>query len=135
MDGIEVMAVVFAKKPGITVGTFVMIYNIALYIICGIILQSWILPLYSIVTYAAALKTVDFIIEGFDRAKCAIIITEKPNEICDTLTEVFESGMTKIEAKGGYSNTERSMVYFVLNRFQVIKMKDIVHDIDPHAYP
>lgn len=134
MDGIEVMAVIFAKKLGITVGTFVMIYNVVLYIICGIILQSWILPLYSIVTYAAALKTVDFIIEGFDRAKCAIIITEKPTEICDTLTEVFESGMTKIEAKGGYSNTNRSMVYFVINRFQVIKMKDIVHDIDPHAY-
>lgn len=134
MDGIEVMAVVFAKKLGITVGTFVMIYNIVLYIICGIILQSWILPLYSIVTYAAALKTVDFIIEGFDRAKCAIIITEKPNEICGILTEVFESGMTKIEAKGGYSNTDRSMVYFVVNRFQVIKMKDIVHEIDPHAY-
>lgn len=134
MDGIEVMAVIFAKKLGITVGTFVMAYNVVLYIICGIILQSWILPLYSIVTYAAALKTVDFIIEGFDRAKCAIIITEKPTEICDTLTEVFESGMTKIEAKGGYSNTNRSMVYFVINRFQVIKMKDIVHDIDPHAY-
>lgn len=134
MDGIEVMAVVFAKKLGITVGTFVMIYNIVLYIICGIILNSWILPLYSIVTYAAALKTVDFIIEGFDRAKCAIIITEKPNELCDVLTNVFESGMTKIEAKGGYSNTERSMVYFVLNRFQVTKMKDIVHRIDPTAY-
>jgi len=59
MDGIEVMAVIFAKKLGITVGTFVMIYNIVLYIICGIILRSWILPLYSIVTYMAALKTVD----------------------------------------------------------------------------
>ncbi len=42
--------------------------------------------------------------------------------------------MTKIEANGGYSNTNRSMVYFVINRFQVIKMKNIVHDIDPHAY-
>lgn len=134
MDGIEVMAVVFAKKLGITVGTFVMIYNIVLYVICGIILQSWILPLYSIVTYTSALKTVDFIIEGFDRAKCAIIITEKPNEICGILTETFESGMTKIEAKGGYSNTDRSMVYFVINRFQVTKVKDIVHEIDPHAY-
>ncbi len=134
MDGIEVMAVVFAKKLGITVGTFVMIYNVVLYIICGIVIRSWILPLYSIVTYAAALKTIDFIIEGFDRAKCAIIITQKPTEICDVLTEVFESGMTKIEAKGGYSNTERSMVYFVINRFQVTKMKDLVHEIDPNAY-
>ena len=65
IDGIEVMAVIFAKKLGISVGTFVMIYNVILYVIAGVVIQSWILPLYSIVTYAAALKTVDFIVEGF----------------------------------------------------------------------
>ena len=47
MDGIEVLAVVFAKKLSLTVGTFVMIYNVILYVICGIAFQSWILPLYS----------------------------------------------------------------------------------------
>ena len=89
MDGIEVLAVIWAKRLGITVGTFVMVYNIILYIICGLILQSWILPLYSIVTYMAALKTVDFIVEGFDRAKSAMIITNKPDEICKELSSVF----------------------------------------------
>ena len=69
IDGIEVMAVIFAKKLNITVGTFVMIYNVILYVICGMVIESWILPLYSIVTYAAGLKTVDFIVEGFDRSK------------------------------------------------------------------
>lgn len=69
MDGIEVMAVIFAKRAGVTVGTFVMVYNIILYIICGCVLQSWVLPLYSIVAYSAALKTVDFIVEGIDRAR------------------------------------------------------------------
>lgn len=134
MDGIEVMAVIFAKRLGITVGTFVMIYNILLYIICGCIIHSWILPLYSVVTYAAALKTVDFIVEGIDRAKCAMIITAKPEEICRTLTEVFESGMTKIEAKGGYSDKSMTMVYFVINRFQVAKLRELVHEIDASAY-
>ena len=134
MDGIEVMAVIFSKRLGITVGTFVMIYNVILYIICGIIIESWILPLYSIVTYAGALKTVDFVVEGFDRAKGAMIITKKPDEICEVLIEEFESGMTKIGAKGGYSNSDMTVVYFVVNRFQVVKMKDIVHEIDPLAY-
>ena len=46
MDGIEVMAVIFAKKIGVSVGSFVMAYNIVLYVVCGFILQSWILPLY-----------------------------------------------------------------------------------------
>lgn len=134
MDGIEVMAIIFAKRLGITVGTFVMIYNLALYIVCGIIFESWILPLYSIVTYFAALKTIDFIVEGFDRAKCAIIITSKPDEICTQLSREFESGMTRLQAMGGYSGKEKTMIYFVVNRFQVINMKEIVHEIDPSAY-
>lgn len=134
MDGIEVMAVIFAKRIGITVGTFVMIYNVLLYIVCGIVLQSWILPLYSIVTYAAALKTIDFIVDGLDRAKCAIIITEQPKEICGKLSEVFGSGVTYLDAKGGYSNKEKSMIYFVVNRYQIVRMKELVHSIDPLAY-
>ncbi len=134
MDGIEVMAVIFAKRLGITVGTFVMTYNVLLYIVCGFVLNSWILPLYSIVTYAAALKTIDFIVDGLDRAKCAIIITERPNEVCNKLCEVFGSGVTRLEAKGGYSNQEKSMIYFVVNRYQVVRMKELVHEIDHNAY-
>lgn len=134
MDGIEVMAVIFAKRLGITVGTFVMMYNIALYVICGIVIESWILPLYSIVTYGAALKTIDFIVEGMDRAKCAMIITTKPDEICNALSEEFESGTTKINVTGGYSNKVKTMIYFVLNRFQVAKLRGLVHDIDADAF-
>ena len=134
MDGIEVMAVIFAKGLGITVGTFVMIYNVLLYILCGIVLNSWILPLYSIVTYTAALKTIDFIVDGIDRAKCAIIITDQPKEICSKLCEVFGSGVTYLDAKGGYSNKQKSMIYFVVNRYQVVRMKELVHEIDPLAY-
>ena len=134
MDGIEVMAVIFAKRMGITVGTFVMIYNVLLYIVCGIVLQDWILPLYSIVTYAAALKTIDFIVDGLDRAKCAIIITDQPQQVCNKLCEVFGSGATYLDAKGGYTHQEKSMIYFVVNRYQVVRMKELVHEIDHHAY-
>lgn len=134
MDGVEVLAVIFAKRMGISVGTFVMLYNIVLYIICGVILQSWILPLYSILTYASALKAIDFIVDGFDKAKCATIITTKPKEVCSTLSDEFGSGMTTIAARGAYSNKEKTMVYFVLNRFQITRMREIVHELDPLAY-
>jgi len=134
MDGIEVMAVIFAKRLGVTVGTFVMVYNVILYIICGIVIKSWILPLYSIVTYGAALKTIDFIIEGFDRSKAATIVTVKPDEIGKALSEEFGSGMTILEAKGGYSGTPKTMIYFVVNRFQVVKLRNLVHEIDTSAY-
>ena len=134
IDGIEVMAVIFAKKLNLTVGTFVMIYNVILYIICGVALQSWILPLYSIVAYAAGLKTVDFIVEGFDRSKEVMIVTEKPEEISQTLTEIFECGTTIIAAKGGFSNSDKSIIYFVVNRFQIAKMRSLIHEIDPKAF-
>ncbi len=134
IDGIEVMAVIFAKKLGITVGTFVMVYNVILYIICGIIIGSWILPLYSIVTYGAALKTVDFIVEGIDRSKAVMIITEKEKEVNDAIIETFEQGTTKIYAKGGYSNTDKTVIYFVINRFQISRLRNLVHAIDPKAY-
>lgn len=134
MDGIEVMAVIFAKRLGLTVGSFVMIYNIILYVVCGIVINSWILPLYSIVTYYAALKTIDFIVDGLQRSKSAMIITSKPDKICRQLMDEFNCGVTIIDAKGGFSGTDRSVLYFVVNRFQVMRMKNIVQKIDPLAY-
>lgn len=134
IDGIEVMAVIFSKKLGITVGTFVMMYNVLLYVACGFVMESWILPLYSIVTYAAGLKTIDFIVEGLDRSKAVMIITEKPSQITSALIEEFDCGTTNMNAKGGYSNKDKSVIYFVVNRFQISRMKNIVHTIDPSAF-
>ncbi len=134
MDGIEVMAVIFAKPLGISVGTFVMIYNVLLYVVCGIVLDSWILPLYSIVTYMAALKTIDYIVDGLDKERCAMIVTVYPDEVCTALSDTFECGSTRVEALGGYSKIERTIVYFVVNRFQITKMRTLVHEIDPSAF-
>ena len=134
MDGIEIMSVIFAKRIGVSVGSFVMAYNLVLYIVCGCVMRDWILPLYSIVAYAAGVKTIDFVVEGLDRSKCAVIITVKATEVCDALSEAFQSGPTRLEARGGYTNAPKAMVYFIVNRFQVTRMKEIVHHIDPTAY-
>jgi len=134
IDGVEVMSVIFAKKIGVTVGTFVMVYNVILYVISGIILGSWILPLYSIVTYGAGLKTIDFIVEGLDRSKAIMIVTDKADEICDALSGEYESGVTQLVARGHYSKTEKTVVYFIVNRFQIPNVKEIAHEIDPGAF-
>ena len=134
IDGMDVLSVMFAKKIGISIGTFVMIYNVILYIICGIVSNSWILPLYSIVTYAAASKTIDFIVEGLDKAKAATIITTKPDEICENLSKSFGTGITISEVKGYYSGDSRTMIYIIINRFQVASMRDIVHAFDKKAF-
>ena len=134
IDGVEVMAVIFSKKLNLTVGSFVMIYNVILYLVCGIVMGSWILPLYSIVTYGAGLKTIDFIVEGLDRSKSVMIVTDKPKEISEALMWEFSCGTTKIAAKGGYSNTDKTIIYFVVNRFQIARMRSIIHSIDKGAF-
>ena len=134
IDGIDVLSVVFAKRIGISIGTFVMLFNTLLYIICGIAIQSWILPLYSIVTYYVGSRTVDFITEGFDRAKCAMIVTVKANEISNALSENFDSSGTIVKAVGGYSKKDKEIIYFIVNRFQINRLKNIVHDIDESAF-
>lgn len=134
LDGMEVMAVIFSKKLNVTVGTFMMVYNVILYFVCGLIRDSWILPLYSIVTYAAGLKTVDFVVEGLDRSKSVMIVTDKAEQISAALMEEFKCGTTKISGTGGYSNAEKTIIYFVVNRFQIYKMRNIIHSIDPKAF-
>lgn len=134
IDGIDVLSVIFAKKIGISLGSFVLLFNTALYIICGIVIQSWILPLYSIVTYFVGSKTVDFVVEGISRSKCAMIVTTKAAEISEELAKNFQTSGTIVNAVGGYSKNNKEIIFFIINHFQINKLKTIVHSIDASAY-
>ena len=134
IDGMEVLGVTFAKRLGLTVGSFVMIYNVVLYLFIGVIFQSWILPLYSILTYFVGNKTIDFIVEGLDKAKSVMIVTVREEEICQALSEEFGRGITQISARGYFSDAEKCVIYFVVNRFQIPKVKHLVTTIDPAAF-
>ncbi len=134
IDGVDVLSVIFAREIGISIGTFVMIFNTLLYIVCGIVIHSWILPLYSIVTYFVGSKTVDFLVEGFDRSMCAMIVTTKSKQISAALNEQFKAGGTIVNATGGYSKNEKQIIYFIVNHFQINKLKKLVTDIDKNAF-
>ena len=134
IGGMEVLGVTFAKRLGLTVGSFVMIYNVVLYLFIGVIFQSWILPLYSILTYFVGNKTIDFIVEGLDKAKSVMIVTVREEEICQALSEEFGRGITQISARGYFSGAEKCVIYFVVNRFQIPKVKHLVTTIDPAAF-
>ena len=134
IDGIDVLSVIFAKKLSLSLGTFVMVFNTLLYIVCGIVIESWILPLYSIVTYFVGSKTVDFIVEGFDRSKCAMIVTTKADEISGVLSENFQASGTIVSATGGYSKGNKEILYFIVNHFQINRLRKIVLSIDENAF-
>lgn len=134
IDGIDVLSVTFSKRIGISIGSFVLVFNTILYIVCGLVIRSWILPLYSIVTYFVGSKTVDFIIEGFDSSKCAMIVTTKANELSEALSEKFKASGTIVSAVGGYSKEEKQILYFIVNRFQINRLKTLVQEIDADAF-
>ena len=90
--------------------------------------------MYSIVTYFVGSKTVDYIVEEFDRSMCAMVVTTKAAQISDALSENFKVGGTIINAIGGYSKNEKQIIYFIINRFQIGKLKKIVTDIDKKAF-
>ena len=99
-----------------------------------IVIRSWILPLYSIVTYFVGSKTVDFIVEGFDRSVCAMIITGKAEKVSEGLSERFKAGGTIVNAIGGYSKESKQIIYFIVNHFQINNLKKTVFDIDEEAF-
>ncbi len=134
MDGIEVLAVMASKKFGLSVGTFVMTFNIIVYVIAGFTRGSWLHPLYSIIAYVIAVRIMDFVIEGIDRAKSALIVTLNAEEVCAALSDEFKCGITVMEGTGYYSNKDVKVVYIILNRFQIGRMRSIVHEKDPKAY-
>lgn len=134
IDGMEVLASIFAKRVGLSVGNFVMIYNVILYVTIGASFRSWILPLYSIITYFVAVRAVDFIVEGLDKAKSVMIVTTKTEEICKVLSADFGHGITLLKVQGYYSGEDRYAIYFVVNRFQITRVKNEVRHIDPRAF-
>ena len=134
LDGMDVLSVTFAKKLNISVGTFTMIFNVILYTVCGIVFSSWALPLYSVIAFFVGGRVIDFVVDGIDKSKCAMIITTKVKEVNQIIKENFESSGTFIDAVGGYKNEEKNIIYFVINRFQVSKLKKLVRECDENAF-
>ena len=134
IDGVEVLAVLFAKRIGMTVGTFMMVYNVLLYVVAALIFQSWIIPLYSIVAYTVGNKAIDFVVDGFDRGNSVFIVAEKSSQLPLCLSEELGRGVTLLDACGGYSGEEKALIYCVVNRFEVGRVKRLVSELEPTAF-
>lgn len=140
LDGVEVTALLFHKKLGVSVGTFVMIYNAILYVIAAVIASvlsgenEWTIALYSVIAYYVGLKTVDFIVEGWEKGKAAMIITENPRKLSEALSNELKRGITLWDSTGYYSGADKKMLYVVVNRFEIAKLKNIVSELDPKAF-
>ncbi|MBQ2610933.1 YitT family protein [bacterium] len=133
MDGTEILSLVLSKKIGVTVGECIMFFNVFIYTAAGFIF-GFEKALYSVLTYFIAYKVIDIVVEGFNTSKSVRIISNKYEEIGRTLISELEIGVTYIKAKGGYSGDDKTIIYCVMSRLELAKLKEITAEIDPSAF-
>ena len=133
VDGTEILAVYATKKIAFSVGEIIMFINLFIFTVAGFV-YDWQHAMYSIITYFVAYKTMDVVIEGLNESKSVFVITDYSVEIGKDIMEKMDVSVTYIDAEGGYSGVKKRIVYCVISRLQVQKLKEIAKNIDPRAF-
>ncbi len=133
LDGTEIMALVLSKKFGFSVGEIVMGFNILIYGVAGFVL-NWESAMYSIITYFIAYRVIDAVLEGLNSSKSIRIISDKAEEIGQMLISDYDISVTYLSGIGGYSKQDKTIIYCVVSRIELSKVKEVVKQIDSHAF-
>lgn len=132
IDGTESVAIVISKKTNFSVGQIVMCYNMILYSVAGFIF-GWDRALYSLLTYFITFKVIDFISEGLEQAKAAMIITSKGTHLSNEIYKRLGRTTTTIKGKGLISG-EKEVMYCVITRVEIFELKRLVEEMDESAF-
>lgn len=133
LDGTEVLSVYLNKKVNLTMGEIIFFINVVIFSFAAFLL-SVEAALYSLLTYLSASKTVDFFVHGIEEYTGITVISEKNKEIRKKLTKDLAKGVTVYKGKGGYNHTkEKEILFVVITRLEVSKIKHEILLIDPHA--
>lgn len=133
LDGSEIVAILVSKKTRLPVGQIIMMLNVFIFIIAGFVFGADS-AMYSIFTFYIAAKVMDIVVEGLDESKSATIISSEYEEISEAIMSRLGRNTTYIYAKGGYTKEDTQMIYCVVTRLEVAKLKAIVQEIDPKAF-
>ncbi len=133
LDGTEMVAIIINKRTSFSVGEMVMFFNVFILSSAGLVF-GWNHAMYSLIAYFIAYKVIDIIIEGLDETKAAIIISESGEEIAKAITARLGRGVTFLDGKGGFSKNEKTILYSVVTRLEVSKLKSIIYDKDESAF-
>ncbi|MGB7998788.1 MAG: DUF2179 domain-containing protein, partial [Anaerobacillus sp.] len=95
---------------------------------------SWENAMYSVMAYYIAFKTIDTVIQGLDETKAVLIVSDHYEEISNAILDRLGRGTTKLVGKGGYTDEEKEVIYVVITRLEVTKLKSVIYDIDTQAF-
>jgi len=138
IDGTEVLAIFLNRKSSLSVGDFILLFNICIFSIAAYLLSMEV-ALYSILTYLAASKTVDFILEGIEEFTGVTIISPHSEEIGDFIKHKMGRGLTIYSGKRGYGKrgvtyTNTEIIFTVVTRLEISRLTNEVEKIDPNAF-
>ena len=136
IDGSEVLAIYVSRRGGVTVGNFIAIFNVALFIIAAFLINVET-AMYSMLTYVAASKSVDFIINGIEEYIGITIVSPQNADIRHMITDQLHRGVTVYRAAGGYQSAHdenRKVLFCVVTRLEVTKLLSEIEKIDPTAF-
>ena len=133
LDGTEIMAIKLAKRYPFAVGEIVMFFNVFIFIAAGFV-YGVDKAMYSAVTYFIAAKAIDLVLQGVNEAKSVFIMSHKYEEIGKEIMKNLDKSVTYLSAEGGYSGAKSKMVYCVITKIEIPKIKDIVSEIDSSAF-
>jgi uncharacterized membrane-anchored protein YitT (DUF2179 family) len=133
LDGTEIVAILIDKRSGFSVGEIIMFFNLFILGSAGLI-YSWDKAMYSLVAYFVAFKVIDLAIEGLDETKGVMIVSDNPDEIADALMARLGRGVTVLHGEGGYTGSPKKVLYSVVTRLEIAKLKSIVYEKDENAF-
>lgn len=133
LDGTEILSILLSKKVPFSVGEIVMFFNIFIFGWAGFIL-GWEQAMYSILTYYIASKTIDAVTQGLNDTKAAIIVSDHYDELAETINKRLGRTVTKLHGQGGFYSNEKDIIYVVIIRLEISKLKNIIYEIDPNAF-
>lgn len=133
LDGSEILAILFNKSLPFSVGEIIMIINLVIFSIAGFVF-NWEQAMYSFLAYFVAFKTIDIVIQGLDESKSVFIISEKVEDIGDTVMDRLGRGVTYLHGEGAYTGDSKKVIFTVVTRLEEAKLKSIVEEIDSHAF-
>lgn len=135
LDGSEVVAIIFDKRSSFSVGELVMGMNLVIMTLAGFV-YSWNSAMYSLIAYFIAYKMIDITITGLEESKSVMIIldAEKSAEVADALNDRLGRGVTILYGEGGYLKQPKHVLYSVITRLEITKLKEIVYELDDKAF-
>ncbi len=133
LDGTEIVAIILDKKSGFSVGEIVMFFNVFILGSAGLVF-GWDKAMYSLVAYFVAFKVIDLTIEGLDESKGVMIVSDNADVIADALLARLGRGVTILHGQGGFTQEPKKVLYSVITRLEIAKLKAIVDENDPNAF-